>query len=131
MKIDRQKVYDKLNGHCGYCGEEITLKQMQVDHIIPKVDFISCVTNKFRVPYFLQHLTISDLNHIDNLMPTCRVCNKWKTFHPLEIFRKELSEQVKRLRDYSSNFRIAEKYGLVKETETPVVFYFELKQLNK
>ena len=131
MKIDRQKVNDKLNGHCGYCGVIIHITEMQVDHIIPKVDFVSCVTNRFRVPYFLQHLTIADLNHIDNLMPTCRVCNKWKTFHPLEIFRKELNEQVKRLRDYSSNFRIAERYGLVEETGLSVKFYFEYKQLNK
>ncbi len=35
MKIDRQQVYDKCDGHCAYCGVEITLKQMQVDHIQP------------------------------------------------------------------------------------------------
>jgi 5-methylcytosine-specific restriction endonuclease McrA len=124
-KIDRQKIYDKLNGRCGYCGESISIKEMQVDHIIPKVDFVTHVTNNFRVPDFLKHLTISDLNHIDNLMPTCRVCNKWKTFHPLEIFRRELSEQIKRLNDYSANYRIAKKYGLVRENEIEIKFYFE------
>ena len=125
MKADRQKVYNKFDGHCGYCGESILIKDMQVDHIIPKVDFITHIANNFRVPQFLKHLTISDLNHIDNLMPTCRVCNKWKTFHSLEQFRIELSEQVKRLNSYSSNYRIAKKYGLVEETNKPIIFYFE------
>ena len=31
----RQKIYDKYNGHCAYCGKELTFEQMQVDHIEP------------------------------------------------------------------------------------------------
>lgn len=29
----RLKVYEKYNGHCAYCGCELELKDMQVDHI--------------------------------------------------------------------------------------------------
>lgn len=29
----RQKVYEKHNGHCAYCGCELEYKDMQVDHI--------------------------------------------------------------------------------------------------
>ena len=35
-KIDRQKVWEKYNGRCAYCGKEIALKDMQVDHIKPR-----------------------------------------------------------------------------------------------
>jgi 5-methylcytosine-specific restriction endonuclease McrA len=35
MKINREEVYNKCSGHCAYCGKEITIKQMQVDHIKP------------------------------------------------------------------------------------------------
>ena len=125
MKIDRTKVYEKCGGHCGYCGVEIKIKEMQVDHIIPSSFYFHHIKNKHRVPSFLSHLTESDVNHIDNLLPTCRVCNKWKSAHDLELFRKELSEQVKRLNDYSSNYRIAKKYGQIVETPNPIVFYFE------
>ena len=31
----RQRVYDKYDGHCAYCGREIKMSEMQVDHIIP------------------------------------------------------------------------------------------------
>ena len=34
-KREREEVLKKYDGHCAYCGAEITLKQMQVDHLIP------------------------------------------------------------------------------------------------
>ena len=30
----RMKVWQKYNGHCAYCGCEIMLEEMQVDHIV-------------------------------------------------------------------------------------------------
>lgn len=35
MKVNREQIFLKCNGHCAYCGKEITLKEMQIDHIIP------------------------------------------------------------------------------------------------
>ena len=35
-KKTREIVYNKYNGHCAYCGCEIEMKDMQVDHIVPK-----------------------------------------------------------------------------------------------
>ena len=32
MKINREEVYNKCGGHCAYCGNDITIKQMQIDH---------------------------------------------------------------------------------------------------
>lgn len=31
----RQKVYEKYDGHCAYCGCKLEYKDMQVDHINP------------------------------------------------------------------------------------------------
>lgn len=124
-KTIREHVHKKHAGRCGYCGLEISYKEMQVDHIIPQVDFLTHIKNQYRIPEFLKHLTECDVNHIDNLMPSCRVCNKWKSWFSLEQFRIEISEQVKRLNDYSSNYRIAKKYNLVSENVRPIVFYFE------
>lgn len=123
--INRKDVYNKYNGRCGYCGSEINIKDMQVDHIIPKRNYLSHIKSKFNIPPFLSHLTEHDMDHIDNLMPSCRVCNNWKkTFH-LELFRSEIKEQIKRLHDYSANYRLAKKYGLVEETNKDIIFYFE------
>ena len=124
-KKQREKIHSKYNGKCAYCGCEISVKQMQVDHIIPQRNFLSHVKNRFRIPYFLTHLTEDDVNHEDNLNPACVVCNKWKSAHDLELFRSELFEQIKRLNSYSSNYRIAKRYGLLEETLRPIKFHFE------
>jgi 5-methylcytosine-specific restriction endonuclease McrA len=121
----RESVYKKLDGKCGYCGEDILFKDMQVDHIIPQNEYISHIKNKFRIPSFLTHLTESDKNHKDNLMPTCRVCNKWKSTFDLELFREELFEQINRLNKYNSNYRMAKKYSQLEERQKPIIFYFE------
>ena len=129
MKNKRQQVYDKYEVHCAYCGDHIDIKAMQVDHYLPKANFLTHVLNKWKVPEFLSHLTRDDVNHIDNLMPSCRSCNKFKdTFH-MENFRNEVEQQVVRLRKYKPTFRLAERYGLISCEIKPVVFYFEkLKQ---
>ena len=98
---------------------------MQVDHIIPKEMFRQGYCGVFKTPYFLSHLTILDMNHRDNLHPSCRTCNKWKSANDLEFFRNELSKQTERLNLYSANYRIAKMYNQIIETKEKIVFFFE------
>jgi len=98
-------VHAKFDGRCAYCGQEITLKQMQVDHIHPRYN--------------------GGKNDFENLNPACRVCNNWKLTHSVEQFRHEIEMQIERLRLRSSNFRMAERYSLVETTGKPVIFWFE------
>ena len=114
-----------FRSHCAYCGEEIKYKDMQVDHIVPQVDFVRHVRSRTYVPDFLKHLTADDVNHIDNLNPACRKCNNWKSFHHLELFRNEIEMQVKRLNAYSANYRMAKRFGLITENVKPIIFYYE------
>lgn len=130
-KKQRQNVYNKCKGHCAYCGKQIAIKDMQIDHIIPQSNWTTIFKNlpngstRKMIPEFLNHLTIDDLHHIDNLNPACRVCNKWKSTYHLELFRSEIQEQTKRLQLRSSNYRIAKLYGLVSECDVKVKFHFE------
>ena len=129
-KEDRKIVFNKYNGHCAYCGEVLKFERMQVDHIIPQYLFVTHIKNKFRIPEFLTHLKEEDVDHIDNLMPTCASCNNWKRTFNIELFRSEIQEQVNRLNKTSANYRLAKRYGLVKEIKNPVTFYFELSTIN-
>ncbi len=130
----RKIIHSKFDGKCAYCGIPIQIKDMQVDHIISKYNFKMCLIHNWKIPEFLRHLTINDLDSIDNLFPACRVCNGWKSTYHLELFRSEIQEQVKRLNERHANYRMAKKYGLIQEVERPVVFYFEtlyeLKQMK-
>jgi len=117
MKIDRRQVYDKYLGHCAYCGEKIEFGQMQVDHIRPKSRF--SVGSFHRIPKY-------HVDDIQNLNPSCRVCNYWKHNFTLDEFRHEIESQPKRLMRDSGKFRFAEKHKMVKITNNPVIFYFDL-----
>ena len=126
----RQKVYNKYNGKCAYCGQEIDMKDMQIDHVICKKNFLMHIKNKWKIPKFLSHLTEDDVNHHDNLFPTCRICNNWKSTFDVESFRSEIAIQIERLKMYNPNYRLACRYGLINETNVPILFHFEKELEN-
>lgn len=125
MKIDRTKILNKYNQRCGYCAAPIDLQSMQIDHVIPQEHFENYVRNGLNIPKFLMHLSIRDVDHPDNLMPACRSCNNWKHSMSLGMFRQELEAQLDRLRERSSNYRIALRYNLISERPRRIVFLFE------
>lgn len=122
-KINRQNVYDKYDGKCAYCGCNITLKTMQVDHIKPKWHNIS---EEKAIFYGIE----KGSDDYDNLLPSCRRCNKWKSTFSIDQFRGEIIIQLERLDKYSPNYRLARDYGLIKETPIDVLFYFETYKPN-
>ncbi len=131
-KADRQKIFEKYGGRCAYCGCQLG-RRWQVDEVEPVLRgfkyrrdvngriLTSAAGNDLKDVY----LTYPERMHIDNQNPACPRCNGWKSTMDLETFRKEISEQVARARRYNCNFRMAEDYGLIKETGIEVKFYFE------
>lgn len=105
MKVDRQKVYDKYNGHCAYCGKAISIKDMQVDHILPQRN--------------------GGTDDIDNLNPSCRLCNHYKRAYSIESFRDfALGGLIDRLMKIYI-FRVALSYGMITINGWDKKFYFE------
>lgn len=118
MKIDRTLVYAKCNGRCAYCGNEITLKQMQVDHIQP---CWHTVTEQEAVKYGIK----KGSHDIDNLNPSCARCNRWKSTFSLEQFRTQVQTSIDRLKRDTPNFNLALDYGLIEIKPIEIEFYFE------
>ncbi|WP_370768336.1 HNH endonuclease [Ruminococcus sp.] len=110
-KSTRLKVYEKYNGHCAYCGCELALKEMQVDHI--------------QSVYWYD-----GANDIENYNPACRMCNFYKSTMSVEDFREQLGKILSRLEKVFI-FRLAKKYDLIREIKEPVIFYFEKENLKK
>lgn len=115
MKTNRQQIHQKYGGRCAYCGQEIALKDMQVDHFIPQ-NAVTC---------YRSYATHAEVHCDGNYMPACRSCNNYKSSMRLETFRKAIEEQVKVLRRDRPTFRLAERFGLIECKPKPVVFYFE------
>lgn len=104
-KGKRQKIYEKYNGHCAYCGQVISLKEMQIDHIHPQM--------------------LGGTEDAENLNPSCRICNHYKRATKLEIWRKYfLGGIIERLRKIYI-FKVAERYGMVQVKEWDGKFYYE------
>lgn len=100
----RQVVYDKFGGRCAYCGREIAYKDMQIDHIHPQY--------------------LGGCNDMENLYPSCRMCNFRKGTSSIENFRKEIEWQAEGVcKTFQGRMSLA--YGLIERVNKPIVFYFE------
>ena len=118
MRINRQKIYDKLGGHCAYCGGEIKFKDMQVDHIKAKSN------NKPIGRDLMGDFIYPDIDDIINLMPSCRRCNHYKRAETLEHFRILLRTLHERIHD-KYIVKVAEDYGIIEYHIWDGKFYFE------
>ena len=61
----------------------------------------------------------------ENKVPACAPCNLFKSTFSVEEFRQEIQRQVERARKSSVNFRTSERFGLIKEIDKKVTFWFE------
>lgn len=126
MKVDRNRIHQKYGGRCAYCGKKVKLTDMHVDHIIPKSTYKFHMETKHKVPKFLTHLQEGDVNHYDNLNPSCSVCNLQKLNYSLEDFRNELTSLMDYLQNNSRRFKLAKQYNFVQTKKLkPIIFYFE------
>ena len=83
-----EKIYEKYDGLCAYCGQRITINEMQVDQMMPEsIEF-------------------------DNLMPSCSTCKDYKRNDNIEEFREKLKNMHELVISY--NRGIAFNYGIIK-----------------
>ena len=106
----REKVFNKYKGHCAYCGCELTIKQMKIDHF----------ESNFQSKYNKKEIN----NSFENLMPSCRMCNFYKNYKDIETFREDLETLLERV-NKPFIYRLAKKYDLVEERKKQITFYFE------
>lgn len=118
----RLQVLEKCNCRCAYCGENLYGESFHIDHIEPKN------RNKGLISRHLACNPISGSDDISNLFPSCAGCNSSKSDLSIEEFRDRIYDRLVRLNNYSSEYRIAKRFGLVEEKEIDIVFYFETIQ---
>lgn len=124
----------KFGGKCAYCGCDLPEKGWHADHV-------EAALRKWKFGPPRQdgtRRTIATGEHwrpendvMENLFPACAPCNLFKATFSLEVFREQIAEQAERARQYSVNFRTAERFGQVRVTTSPIVFWFEKYEVNK
>lgn len=98
---ERSLIYNKFNGRCAYCGKRE--KNLEIDHLKP--------------------LNLGGSDSIDNMLPACHLCNRYKDDKTIEEFRESLNCITK---GFGSNFAIAKNFGMVEEHIKDIKFYFEV-----
>jgi hypothetical protein len=114
-KAQRDQLRQMFGGRCAYCGCELSAKGWHADHVEPI----------YRGWFSGERSRFEEKDSIDNLFPACAPCNIWKSVMSMETFRASVAQQVDAARKYSASFRMAERFGLVAQVKTKVVFYFE------
>lgn len=104
-KAERRAVYGKTGGRCAYCGINLEMNQMQVDHVVP--------------------LSFFGDNSPENLLPACRSCNHYKHSMTIEKLRTAVERWPEVLQRDSVTYRNAVRFGMVEPKPQSVVFYFE------
>lgn len=108
----REKIYNKYNCKCAYCGKDIEYKDMQVDHLIPQ--------------RLIDKYGKDKIECFENYMPTCRRCNHYKRGNSLEAFRKAISEIPTKLYRDNYIYKVGEDFGLIKSIyDAQIIFWFE------
>lgn len=65
-------------------------------------------------------------DHLENLNPSCPLCNRWKSTYTVEEFRREIGQQVERTLRKSPGLRMALDCGAVVIQQKPIVFFSEM-----
>lgn len=89
---------------------------MQVDHMKPQ--YYS------KISPLHGGASTEDINHIDNLMPSCRRCNHYKRADDVEMFRRTMSTLHKRIENHYIN-KVAIDHGMMTIKPFDGTFYFE------
>jgi 5-methylcytosine-specific restriction endonuclease McrA len=121
MKIDRKIVWKRFGGNCAYCGKQITLREMQIDHLVP-------VRRGDSDADLAKRGVSRGTDDYSNLMPACRSCNFRKGQMSLEKFREALIKQCEGVIKRSFQVRQSMDYGLIQHTPRTIVFYFEKRR---
>ncbi len=128
-KKQREIIFNKYDGKCAYCGIKLQ-KGWHVDELKPIRRNFRWDENKARYVSDGTCLNPENLN-IDNQMPSCPSCNINKHSMSLEDFRKLIEGFMDHLNNINTQYKIAKRYGLVKENIKPVIFYFEYNHQTK
>jgi 5-methylcytosine-specific restriction endonuclease McrA len=112
-KETRVLVWEKYGRRCAYCGCGLEYKDMQVDHLVP-------IARSHQEPD-------KDPNGLENLMPSCRSCNYYKSTLRLDKFRYAMGGVHDRLQTGSAKFlvKLAIRYGIIEVKPFSGKFYFE------
>lgn len=121
-KTQRATLAAMFGGVCAYCGQPLG-DRWHADHKEPVLRGYAPTSSDN--PTGILHV---HRDAIENLMPACAPCNLDKASYSIDQWRRKLEGSAASLARYSSTYRHAFRFGLVKPVAEHVTFYFEKSQ---
>lgn len=122
-KEERQAIYNKTNGKCGYCGVSLEGK-FHVDHMEPVHRITEWDLDKNKMVFTGKfHNPENDV--FENKIASCPSCNIRKHGSNVDGFRRQLMNTINVLNRDVSAYRFAKRFGLIEESGIVITFYFE------
>lgn len=122
-KLQRSVIYKKSKGLCWYCGDKLPKKGWHIDHYLP-VKRVMRYDRKKKKKVWTGKYRHPERDTMENMVPSCAVCNRWKKSKSITTFRRSL-QKLHRTVLNSANVRMAVKYKSVKIEKVKIVFWFE------
>jgi hypothetical protein len=136
--FERRAIWEANGKRCAYCGEPLTFKHLEIDHVIPRMvrsdeaAWTKCIQSQGLLSDF-------DIDGFENLLPSCRPCNARKRDIQFSDGRTAIELGVSRLKmsyvkQLASKFRTEEadtrfRFQIAGAIETGKVTAAELRDL--
>lgn len=108
-RLLREFVLKKYNNHCAYCGVDLSINTLHIDHIQPKA--------------------MNGIDNIENMNPSCKECNNYKGPLDIEMFRKCTANMMNKKLHYlfksKTKMQLAINLGIIIINKWDEQFYFE------
>lgn len=110
---ERLVIKNMFGGKCAYCGTTLNAG-WHIDH----------VHSKFYEEIKPVDMRI-DVESISNKFPACAQCNIAKRAYSIEEFRKVIFRFRDNLNKTNANYRNCLRFGIIKENNSAIQFWFE------
>lgn len=112
----RHSVLNKYDSKCAYCGCELSINSLRLDHIIPvkRGEFKATKNSEL----------LNDFN------PCCNSCNSSKGALSIKDWKKIIISRLDNLVDSNYNLRLLVVLDIIRMTDTRILFYYEKLNQN-
>lgn len=109
-KEERKRLLEEFDCKCAYCGCDLNLRTMQLDHIIP--------------------LERNGKEELSNIFPVCKDCNTYKGLQTYNDFKASVARIPLTLGKKTASFRMLQRLGFVPRGIWNFLFNFEKMAKN-